>query len=72
MVNTAEPDEALVEAEARVLRIQVKLHRWARDDPHRRFDDLFVRHEAPVRREALGTEGGERPPRRVVAAGGGS
>jgi hypothetical protein len=28
----------------------------------------FVRHEAPVRREALRTEGGVRPPRRVVAA----
>jgi len=30
--------------------------------------DPFVRHEALVRREALGTEGGARPPRRVVAA----
>src|SRR5580698_10340148 len=28
-------------AERRVLGIQAKLHRWARDDPHRRFDDLF-------------------------------
>src|SRR5215470_282656 len=28
-------------AERRVLEIQAKLHRWARDDPHRRFDDLF-------------------------------
>jgi hypothetical protein len=28
-------------AERRVLEIQTKLHRWARDDPHRRFDDLF-------------------------------
>ena len=27
--------------ERRVLEIQTKLHRWARDDPHRRFDDLF-------------------------------
>ena len=26
---------------ARVLRIQTKLHRWATDDPGRRFDDLF-------------------------------
>ncbi|WP_344908499.1 group II intron reverse transcriptase/maturase [Actinomadura meridiana] len=25
----------------RVLEIQAKLHRWAGDDPHRRFDDLF-------------------------------
>ena len=29
------------EAEARVLRIQTKLHQWAVDDPGRRFDDLF-------------------------------
>jgi RNA-directed DNA polymerase len=28
-------------AEARVLGIQAKLHRWATDDPDRRFDDLF-------------------------------
>ncbi|MFI6369297.1 group II intron reverse transcriptase/maturase [Nocardia sp. NPDC050630] len=28
-------------AERRVLGIQTKLHRWAADDPHRRFDDLF-------------------------------
>ena len=30
--------------------------------------DETVRHEAPVRREALGVEGGGRPSRRVVAA----
>ena len=29
---------------------------------------LVVRHEALVRREALGIEGGARPPRRAVAA----
>ncbi len=29
------------EAEARVLRMQAKLHRWATDDPKRRFADLF-------------------------------
>ena len=29
------------EAEARVLGIQSKLHRWATDDPDRRFDDLY-------------------------------
>ena len=40
-VNTDEPDRALYWAQARVLKIQAKLHRWARDDPHRRFDDLF-------------------------------
>src|SRR5215207_7514424 len=28
-------------ARGRVLEIQAKLHRWARDDPHRRFDDVF-------------------------------
>ena len=26
---------------ARVLKIQTKLHQWATDDPHRRFDDLY-------------------------------
>jgi RNA-directed DNA polymerase len=30
----------------RVLEMQAKLHRWAVADPGRRFDDLFVRHEA--------------------------
>jgi RNA-directed DNA polymerase len=40
-VNTAELEWALIEAERRVLEIQAKLHCWARDDPHRRFDDLF-------------------------------
>ena len=40
-MNTDELDHALHVARARVLKIQTKLHRWARDDPHRRFDDLF-------------------------------
>jgi len=40
-VNTDELESALTRAEIRVLKIQAKLHRWARDDPHRRFDDLF-------------------------------
>ena len=31
-----------------VRRMQTKLHGWATGDPGRRFDDLFVRHEAPV------------------------
>jgi RNA-directed DNA polymerase len=35
------PTLSLEEAEARVLGIQAKLHRWATDDPARRFDDLF-------------------------------
>jgi RNA-directed DNA polymerase len=30
----------------RVAGMQAKLHRWAAADPGRRFDDLFVRHEA--------------------------
>jgi RNA-directed DNA polymerase len=40
-VNTGELEHALVVAERRVLEIQTKLHRWASDDPHRRFDDLL-------------------------------
>jgi RNA-directed DNA polymerase len=40
-VNTDELVAALFEAERRVLSIQAKLHCRARDDPHRRFDDLF-------------------------------
>jgi RNA-directed DNA polymerase len=41
LVNTDELEYVLNKAERRVLEIQAKLHRWARDDPHRRFDDLF-------------------------------
>jgi RNA-directed DNA polymerase len=40
-VNTDDLESATYAAERRVLEIQAKLHRWARDDPHRRFDDLF-------------------------------
>ena len=40
-MNTGAPWPDLIEAEARVLGIQTKLHQWATDDPHRRFDDLF-------------------------------
>jgi RNA-directed DNA polymerase len=40
-VNTDELEHALFGAERRVLEIQTKLHRWAHDDAHRRFDDLF-------------------------------
>jgi RNA-directed DNA polymerase len=40
-VNTDELEHALDGAEQRVLKIQTKLHRWAGDDPGRRFDDLF-------------------------------
>ena len=40
-MNTGELEAATYAASRRVLEIQAKLHRWARDDPHRRFDDLF-------------------------------
>ena len=40
-MNTDAPWPDLYEAEARVLKIQTKLHQWATGDPHRRFDDLF-------------------------------
>ncbi len=40
-MNTDELELAVFRAERRVLKIQTKLHRWARDDPHQRFDDLF-------------------------------
>jgi RNA-directed DNA polymerase len=43
LVNTGGPEfrQAVADAERRVLGIQAKLHRWARDDRHRRFDDVF-------------------------------
>jgi RNA-directed DNA polymerase len=41
LVNTDDPDHVLRQAESRVLEIQTKLHRWASDDPHRRFEDLY-------------------------------
>lgn len=41
LVNTGEPWPAPDEAWARVRRMQTRLHRWAVDDPGRRFDDLF-------------------------------
>ncbi len=40
-MNTGAPWPEPRQAEARVLRIQTKLHQWATDDPNRRFDDLF-------------------------------
>jgi RNA-directed DNA polymerase len=42
-VNTGAPwpTLSLEQAQARVLGIQTKLHRWATDDPDRRFADLF-------------------------------
>jgi RNA-directed DNA polymerase len=41
LVNTDELEAVTYAARHRVLEIQTKLHRWARDDPHRRFDDVF-------------------------------
>jgi len=40
-VNIGAPWPTPAEAEARVLRMQTKLHQWAVSDPDRRFDDLF-------------------------------
>jgi len=40
-VNTDEPWPDSDAAGWRVLKIQTKLHQWATDDPHRRFDDLY-------------------------------
>ena len=40
-MNAGAPWPTQKEAKARVLEIQTKLHRWATDDPDRRFDDLF-------------------------------
>jgi RNA-directed DNA polymerase len=41
LVNTDELEHQLYRAERRVREIQTKLHRWAIDDPDRRFDDLY-------------------------------
>lgn len=40
-MNTGAPWPSLAEAEARVLAMQTKLHRWATSDSGRRFDDVF-------------------------------
>src|SRR3954451_25370455 len=40
-VNTGDSWPSLAEARGRVLEIQTKLHRWATEDPGRRFGDLF-------------------------------
>jgi RNA-directed DNA polymerase len=40
-VNTDELELTLYRAKRRVREIQTKLHRWAVDEPHRRFDDLY-------------------------------
>ncbi|HTR68943.1 MAG TPA: group II intron reverse transcriptase/maturase [Mycobacteriales bacterium] len=40
-MNIDDSGSVLGQAEARVLGIQTKLHGWARDDRHEKFDDLF-------------------------------
>lgn len=40
-MNTCAPLPDLDEAQARVLEIQTKLHRWSGEDEGRRFDDLY-------------------------------
>ena len=40
-MNTDDLEPVWSAAERRVQKIQSKLHRWAKDDPHRRFDDLY-------------------------------
>ncbi len=39
--NGDAPDADLAEARAWVLHLQTKLHQWAKQDPTKRFDDLF-------------------------------
>ena len=41
LVNTDELEAATAVARRRVLQIQANLHRWARNDPYRQFDDVF-------------------------------
>jgi RNA-directed DNA polymerase len=41
VVNITAPWPSLDEAEARVLGMQIKLHRWAGEDEGRRFEDLY-------------------------------
>lgn len=41
LVNTGAPQQPVDEAEARVLHVQRKLHKWATTDPQKRFGDLF-------------------------------
>lgn len=40
-VNTGDRSPGLFPAQERVREIQAKLHHWAMEDSHRRFDDLF-------------------------------
>jgi hypothetical protein len=47
-------------AEMQLLRIQTKIHRWANDDPDRRFDDLFGGHALGLSKMRV-AGGGQRP-----------
>lgn len=64
-VNTDELELALMLARGNgYSKIQTKLHRWARDDPHRRFDDLFNLVTDPVHvGGGIGSAGTRVPPR---------
>jgi RNA-directed DNA polymerase len=53
LVNTDELESAFYEAERRVLEIQSKLHRRAKGDSDRRFDDLYNLVADPAASEAL-------------------
>ena len=61
--NGSAQDQARQGSWSKVAGMQAKLHLWAVADPGRRFDDLYVRHEAPVCR--AGVKG---PGRWAVAA----
>ena len=54
--------------------IMIRIFGWlmllGRSQASKDAEILVVRHEALVRREALGIEGGARPPRQAVAAAG--
>ncbi|MEU8868261.1 hypothetical protein [Streptomyces umbrinus] len=52
-LNSGAPLDAQLGPRQRVSEMQAKLHRWAAADDGRRFDDLFVRHEALLDRAAV-------------------
>ena len=64
----AELDTATYDTGVRIGDGQMDALPLTRHDWHGDWNYTLVRHEAPVRREALGTEGGGRPPRWAVAA----
>jgi len=59
-VNTSDLPPVSLRAERRGLEIQTKLHGWANDNPHRRFDDLHnLVTEPGIFVEGVGTGSGE-------------